>query len=45
MRSVLLLLALSAMVQAQGVITTYAGTDFVFPDDGKPAVDAALITL
>src|SRR4051812_7787622 len=29
---------------AQGIITTIAGSDFVFPDDGKPASQAHLLT-
>jgi uncharacterized protein (TIGR03437 family) len=27
---------------AQGIVTTIAGTDYVFPDDGKPALQAHL---
>ncbi len=27
---------------AQGIITTVAGTDYIFPDDGKPALQARL---
>ncbi|MBL8209740.1 MAG: hypothetical protein JNK87_03460 [Bryobacterales bacterium] len=37
---VLLLCALS--VRGQGLITTFAGTDWLFPGDGKPAIDAPL---
>jgi len=34
--------ALCGTAGAQGVITTFAGTDWVFAGDGKPALDAAL---
>ena len=27
----------------QGVITTAAGTDFIFPDEGKPAIEGRLV--
>ena len=29
---------------AQGIVTTVAGTDYLFPDDGKPALQAHLST-
>src|SRR5258707_15677701 len=31
-----------ASVCAQGVITTFAGADWLFPGDGRPAVNAPL---
>src|SRR5215472_9582386 len=34
----------AANTAAQGIITTVAGTDYIFPDDGKPAVQAHLST-
>ena len=34
--------ALALSAQAQGIITTVAGTDWVFPGDGKAALDAPL---
>jgi len=36
------LLALSPATGAQSVITTFAGTDWIFPDDGKRAVNGAI---
>jgi uncharacterized protein (TIGR03437 family) len=41
-RSLLGLLALSTAAYPQGIITTVAGTDQVFPGDGKPALEAPL---
>src|SRR5579863_2994691 len=41
-RSILGLLAFSTAVFSQGIITTVAGTDLVFPGDGKPALQAPL---
>src|SRR5215471_13149320 len=38
-------LAIVQPTLAQGVITTFAGTDWVFPGDGKPAIDAPLGSL
>jgi uncharacterized protein (TIGR03437 family) len=38
----LLLLLFSATAAAQGIITTVAGTDYIFPDDGQPAAQAHL---
>ena len=38
----LTLFFVSTAAHAQGIITTVAGTDFVFTDDGKAAVGAAL---
>ena len=35
-------IAVTTTAQAQGIITTVAGTDWVFPGDGKPALDAPL---
>src|SRR5262249_33674498 len=29
-------------VHAQSVITTVAGTDWIFPDDGKPAIESSI---
>src|SRR5262249_36308316 len=43
MRSLLLLL-FAASSAAQGVITTVAGADYVFPDDGQPATQARLVS-
>src|SRR5690349_9242388 len=40
--SIFALVWASACCQAQSVITTIAGTDFVFSGDGKRAVDAQL---
>jgi hypothetical protein len=34
---------LAATAAAQGVITTVAGNDAIFVDDGKPAVSAAIV--
>jgi hypothetical protein len=34
--------ALCRAALAQGVVTTFAGTDWLFPGDGKPAIDASL---
>jgi hypothetical protein len=39
---VLALIAWCVPAQAQGVLTTFAGNDWVFPGDGKPAVNAPL---
>src|SRR5579863_9329298 len=38
----LLLACLNASALAQNVLTTFAGTDWVFPGNGKPAVTAPL---
>jgi len=35
-------LSFLSSASAQGVITTVAGTDYIFPDDGKPALQAQL---
>jgi len=35
-------LLLSTSAPAQQVITTFAGTDWVFTDDGKPGVNATI---
>jgi sugar lactone lactonase YvrE len=35
-------LVLAASAFAQGIVTTVAGTDYIFPDDGKPALQAHL---
>src|SRR5947207_15881459 len=38
-----LLILLSALPGfAQGIVTTVAGSQWVFPDDGQPAINAAL---
>src|SRR5579871_4249227 len=37
------LLLFGACAWAQGVVTTIAGSDYVFPDDGKPALQAHLV--
>src|SRR5438874_1508408 len=38
-----LLILLSALPSfAQGIVTTVAGSQWVFPDDGQPAINAAL---
>jgi uncharacterized protein (TIGR03437 family) len=42
LRAILALAVCCAMAHAQGVMTTFAGNDWVFPGDGKPAVDAPL---
>src|SRR5215468_3217598 len=42
MRLMLPLIALAASAEAQGIITTIAGTDYIFPDDGKPSLQAHL---
>jgi len=34
----------AAQAVAQGIVTTVAGTDYIFPDDGKPALQAHLST-
>jgi len=34
----------AAPAVAQGIVTTVAGTDYIFPDDGKPALQAHLST-
>ena len=39
------LLALSVPCFAQGIVTTVAGSQWVFPDDGAVATTAALATL
>src|SRR5215468_3237756 len=44
MRLMLPLIALAASAEAQGIVTTIAGTDYIFPDDGKPALQAHLST-
>src|SRR5438094_8129 len=41
-RAAILGLWLAGLASAQSVITTIAGTDWIFPGDGKPAVNAAL---
>ena len=41
-RSLSGLALLAPICCGQGVITTVAGTDFIFPDDGKPAIEARL---
>jgi uncharacterized protein (TIGR03437 family) len=38
-----LALIFAAVAAAQDVITTVAGTDYVFPDDGQPAVQSHLV--
>ena len=38
------LLACTLPLAGQGVITTIAGSDYTFPDDGAPALNAALAT-
>ncbi len=40
--SILFALALSPLSRGQGVITTVAGSEFVFRGDGQPAVNASL---
>ena len=37
-----LLIAIAPALFAQGVVTTIAGTDWLFPGDGRPAVNAPL---
>jgi sugar lactone lactonase YvrE len=37
-------LVLAASAFAQGIVTTIAGTDYIFPDDGNPALQAHLST-
>ena len=39
----LFLLLFSSGAFAQGIITTLAGNDAIFADDGKPAINAALV--
>jgi uncharacterized protein (TIGR03437 family) len=39
----LLATLLSATAAAQGIITTFAGNDAIFADDGKPALNAAIV--
>jgi hypothetical protein len=39
-----LAIVLAATAAAQGVITTVAGADYVFPDDGQPATQARLVS-
>jgi uncharacterized protein (TIGR03437 family) len=34
----------TAGASAQGIVTTVAGTDYIFPDDGKPALQGHLST-
>src|SRR5215469_241911 len=36
-------LILAGSCLGQGIVTTFAGTDAIFTDDGKPAVNAALV--
>jgi len=38
----LLLVIFVSVCQAQPVITTVAGTDWLFPGDGRPAIEAPL---
>jgi hypothetical protein len=33
---------LASLLQAQSVLTTFAGTDWVFPGDGKPALNVPI---
>jgi len=42
MRLLLLSLVLAAVLPAQQIITTYAGTEWVFPSGGRPALSAPL---
>src|ERR1700686_214312 len=42
--TVLPFFVLAASALAQGIVTTVAGTDFIFPDDGRPALQARLST-
>ena len=42
MRVLVLVLAAAAPAAAQSIITTFAGTDWLFPGDGKPALEAPL---
>ena len=39
-----LILAFTASLSAQQIVTTFAGTEWVFPGDGRPALDAPLST-
>jgi len=43
-RAALLILLAAPVLYPQGVIQTIAGTDLIFPDDGEPALGAALGT-
>jgi uncharacterized protein (TIGR03437 family) len=40
----LLTLLFATSAAAQGIITTVAGTDYIFPDDGQPATEAHLVS-
>src|ERR1043166_8112854 len=42
MKSALLWLCAASMLDAQSILTTFAGADWVFPGDGKPALNAPL---
>jgi hypothetical protein len=42
-RAILCLLVLVDLCAAQNVITTFAGTEWLFPGDGRRAVDAGLL--
>ena len=44
MKALVVFAVVQAACWAQGVITTVAGTDYIFPDDGKPAIQAHLST-
>src|SRR5579862_291343 len=41
-RIALLILTSLPLLRGQGVVTTLAGTDWLFPSDGQPAVNAPL---
>src|SRR4051794_22481743 len=41
---ILLSIAFTATAAAQGVITTVAGSDYIFADDGQPAIQAHLVS-
>ena len=41
-RTAVLTLTTTAATLAQGIITTVAGSDYIFPDDNKPAIEAHL---
>jgi uncharacterized protein (TIGR03437 family) len=43
LKTPLLFMAVSAAF-SQGIVTTVAGTDYIFPDDGRPALQAHLST-
>ena len=42
-RLALVFCAVTSFASAQNIITTYAGSDWVFPGAGKPAINAPLI--